>query len=159
MIKFFLGLEFSKIAAKMFKLEIIMIVVAVFSVMVVVVDNKKAKKIIAIFCIILTVFMIVIYTKGIYNILTLKQYPKCYYFGQEKDENANGNGRIFDNSGNIIYQGEFSQSVYHGEGKEYAYYLDDTTGKEKTFLEYEGEFYLGLRSGQGKLYNKYGEIL
>ncbi|MBD5097231.1 MAG: hypothetical protein HDT40_09625 [Lachnospiraceae bacterium] len=161
MMNFLLGFKFSFIMSKIISVQS-MLATIFFGILGVLINKKKENiifKIISIAATILLCGIVFLQIKGTYNTVELEKNPDYYYYGQEKDGKANGNGRIFDENGNKIYEGGFKQEQYHGEGKEYTYYVDGTTGMEKTFLEYEGEFYLGLRSGQGKLYNEYGKLL
>ena len=83
------------------------------------------------------------------------------YFGSIVGECATGQGRLFDNHGNLIYYGGFSNSLYDGYGEKYES-LNTIHGSN---LEpdykcvYKGEFANGLPSGQGKEYRYDAEYI
>ncbi len=86
----------------------------------------------------------------------------------------NGTGKLYDEEGELLYNGFFVDGVYDGEGKLYeegellysGSFSDgeyDGEGKltdvETGNLLYSGEFYQGVYSGTGKLYDSETQIL
>ena len=63
--------------------------------------------------------------------------------------NGNGKIKLYDEIGNLIFEGEYLNGQKSGKGKEY---YDD--GK----LKFIGEYLEGKRNGKGKEYNKYGQL-
>lgn len=76
------------------------------------------------------------------------------YFGSIAGEYATGSGRLFDNRGNLVYYGNFSNNLYDGYGKKYEKLnaVHNSSSKESYRCVYEGEFVAGKPSGQGKEY-------
>lgn len=104
----------------------------------------------------ISIALIVILQLGIFNLETVEGYKdNVTYFGQVKNGKAYGNGRLFDENGNLIYQGEFKNSSYDGKGKQYL--IENEQGKEVSVLCYEGDFEKGKYSGKGKFYFTSGE--
>ena len=60
----------------------------------------------------------------------------------------NGNGKVkeYNNSGKLVFEGEYKNGENHGKGKEYDYDYDDLN------LIFEGEFINGRKCGKGKEY-------
>lgn len=152
---FFLGFKISYILSK-----ILTGYVTLFScladLLVAIISARKKK---VIFCIVMSALLIgtfILYNSNLYNRVDSACNSDKYYFGEEKKGEANGNGRLFDNDGNLLYKGEFRQGKYSGEGKEYSYYVEKN---EKTYLVYEGAFYDGNRNGLGKLYNESEDLI
>lgn len=103
-----------------------------------------------------SITVIVLLQKGIFNLETVQEYSNNgTYFGQVKDGKAHGKGRYFDSNGNLIFEGEFKNNLYDGNGKYYS--IESVHGEEGSVLCYEGEFEKGKYSGQGKLYFTSGE--
>ena len=77
-------------------------------------------------------------------------YGKSYdyyliYEGEYLNGIYHGNGKEYDaHTGKLKYEGEYLNGIYHGNGKEY----DADTGK----LKYEGEYLNGIYHGNGKEY-------
>lgn len=77
--------------------------------------------------------------------------------GQERD----GFGVYYKNNGQIMYQGEWKNNVFHGAGilnnldiqfeQEPLDYKNLNGIKQKIWLKYEGEFHLGKKNGNGIL--------
>ncbi len=76
-----------------------------------------------------------------------------YYVGEFDKSKFAGDGYLYGNykngEQNLLYQGNFKDNLYNGEGK---LYLDDGS------LLYEGEFKDGLFSGNGKLMYDYAQM-
>ena len=64
--------------------------------------------------------------------------------GNKKDEinNTHENGKEYDNDGNLIFKGNYSNCERNGKGKEY----------KNNILIFEGEYLNGLKNGKGKKY-------
>ncbi len=78
---------------------------------------------------------------------TTPQKMKVSYFGEVKDDEANGYGMgVFDSKG--IYEGQWKNGLRHGKGK-YTWLSNGDI--------YEGEFYEGKRQGYGKYVFASGE--
>ena len=117
--------------------------------------NKKAVSIGSIL-IGISIALIVVLQLGIFNLESVDWYSdNGTYFGQVKDGKAQGNGRYFDENGNLIYKGEFNNNQYDGKGE--LYDVVSQGGKEDSVLYYEGEFENGYRTGKGKMYHTEGE--
>lgn len=103
-----------------------------------------------------SITVIVLLQKGTFNLETVQKYSNNgTYFGQVKDGKAHGKGRYFDSDGNLIFEGEFKNNLYDGNGK---YYLVESVhGKDESVLCYEGDFEKGKYSGKGKFYFTSGE--
>lgn len=76
------------------------------------------------------------------------------YFGSVTGEYATGLGRLFDNRGNLVYYGHFSNNLYDGYGKKYEQLnaVHNNSSAQSYRCVYEGEFVAGKASGQGKEY-------
>ena len=91
-------------------------------------------------------------------------YRSGYYIGQIKNYFPNGNGIVYDKNGNIIYEGDFVEGNYEGDGKliyeNESYYIGQfkkklPNGKGKQYdksgnIKYEGDYVDGKREGNGK---------
>ncbi len=73
------------------------------------------------------------------------------YYGNAIEDVASGNGRLFDGKGNLIYIGEFKNSLFDGFGKTYEWIdsVHNTNAAQSYQCTYEGFFKNGLRNGQG----------
>ena len=67
----------------------------------------------------------------------------CYYKGNSLNEIPYGRGILKDQDGNILYVGNWSNGLFHGNGILYCF------GK----IIYKGEFYNGQIHGKGELFN------
>ena len=93
------------------------------------------------------------------NILKEKVNGKILYFDEYENKEKikyeggiingfyDGRGILYDNSGEIIYNGFFKKGKYHGYGKEYS----------NKKLKYEGFFVDGEYEGKGTLYDENGK--
>lgn len=76
------------------------------------------------------------------------------YFGSVAGEYAVGAGRLFDNHGNLVYYGHFSNNLYDGYGEKYE--RIDTVHMNASMPSYrcvyKGDFVEGVYSGQGQEY-------
>ena len=70
------------------------------------------------------------------------------YQGEEEFKIKNGSGKVkeFNYFGTLIYEGEYSNGLRQGKGKEYSNYV----------LRYEGEYLNGKKHGKGKEYDYMG---
>jgi hypothetical protein len=84
---------------------------------------------------------------------------------------ANGQGKLFDEQGALLYMGAFQDSMYEGLGESYypsgatrykgmfsrnLYHGEGSYFRQEGTLEYEGEYVNGVRQGSGTLYNAGG---
>jgi hypothetical protein len=93
------------------------------------------------------------------------------FIGAVSGGRANGQGKLYDERGNLMYSGAFNDSMYEGQGE--TYYPSGTVQYNGAFsrnlfhgvgsyfrpegtLEYEGEHVSGIRQGAGVLYNAGG---
>jgi hypothetical protein len=96
------------------------------------------------------------------------------FIGAVSGGRANGRGKLYDERGNLMYSGDFADSMYEGQGE--AYYPSGTARYNGAFsrnlfhglgsyfrpegtLEYEGEYVSGVRQGAGALYNAGGNLI
>ena len=64
-------------------------------------------------------------------------------------KNGTGKVKLYDNNGNIEFDGEFINGIINGKGKKYS----------KGKLIYDGEFLNGKKNGKGIEYDSYGQII
>lgn len=76
------------------------------------------------------------------------------YFGSATGEYATGSGRLFDNQGNLVYYGHFSNNLYDGYGEKYepVNTVHNDSSLRSYQCVYEGYFKKGMASGQGREY-------
>ena len=72
-----------------------------------------------------------------------------YYIGQMVNGYANGKGTIYYNNGSILYDGDFINGKYEGNGRE----------NYENGTHYIGQFLGGYRHGKGVMYYNNGSIL
>ena len=72
-----------------------------------------------------------------------------YYIGEFKNNLPNGKGIKYYSNGNILYEGNFINGKFNGNGK---YYYDDGD-------YFIGEYKNGLRNGKGTMYYSNGKIM
>ena len=65
-------------------------------------------------------------------------------------------GKVFDENGMLIYQGQFKNGLYHGKG---AWYMNDPKSYKDFYVDekYIGEFKNGTQTGKGQKYIYYGK--
>ena len=64
-----------------------------------------------------------------------------------------GNGKIYNENGKMIYKGNFKDNSFNGEGIQYIY--DYSDGR---FIKYQGSYLNGNYNGKGILYFDYSKI-
>ncbi len=76
------------------------------------------------------------------------------YYGETMGGCAQGDGRLFDNQGNLIYYGGFKNNMYDGYGVKYEYIdvIRNQAHMRSFECVYEGEFKDNLPDGKGKEY-------
>ena len=72
-----------------------------------------------------------------------------YYIGQIKNAKRHGKGKFYDDTGKIIYEGDYVNDLMEGNGK---YFYEDG-------IYYKGQFKNGLKDGKGEEYNKDGSLI
>ncbi len=90
------------------------------------------------------------------------------YDGSVSKGKCNGFGTLYNPAGNVVYQGNFENSMYEEQGNFYypdgtMHYMggfhenlfsgDGVLYRENGSLEYEGAFLLGMKEGEGTLYD------
>lgn len=118
--------------------------------------NNKGAISIGVFLIAILIGLCILSFKGTFNMEVVKYYSSHgTYFGQVKGEEAHGKGRYYDEDGNIIYEGEFKNNKYEGNGRWYI--VKSKNGKTRSVLSYEGEFKEDKYEGKGCTYWTSGE--
>lgn len=102
------------------------------------------------------------------------QYASGYkYKGQLQNNKPNGQGKLLDSSGKLVYEGGFKDGLFDGQGKVYKdgmvvlegqFTNDKLNGYGKSYyletgvLAYEGSYTNGQKSGSGKAYDPSGKL-
>ena len=73
------------------------------------------------------------------------------YVGKTKDGKKHGSGKLYDDNGDLVYDGVWKNDYFCGKGKLYA-----TKANGETY-NYEGDFYNGEKHGSGIETDKNGE--
>ena len=109
--------------------------------------RKKYKVAGPLICIVILTLIVLYDKNGRYNKTDIEgTWSREYtYFGQVKNNEPHGWGKLFDKKDNIYYVGAFENGEFNGESKEYA--LSDDN---KIYLTYQGNYTRGKRCGFGK---------
>ena len=86
-----------------------------------------------------------------------------YYEGEWKNGKKNGKGKLYYKNSDLLYDGDFLDDKFEGNGKYNNKNNHDKFDEGKRYYEnggyYIGEFVNGLRHGKGILYNSEGKII
>ena len=100
--------------------------------------------------------------KGTHYMQTQSNFMRRYryYVGDFVEGEMSGTGRIYDEEGDLIYEGDVQGGKSHGYGREYFARTRVARGEDKDGgVKFLGKFKAGERVGQGVLYNEKGDML